>query len=150
MEIGSVIGIVSGLVESLGDTLQVLEDFASRFASEEFGSNFKDVKTAINSSHSDLAAVQYTLRTTWMQSQHDKFLVVLDDAEKSLTSLKNNIQDFGTLRTKLFLRWHSRVLLQGDMDIAKSSTLLALAMVDMIRFFQGQMQHTKPLTEPSR
>ena len=57
MEPVSAIGIVTGLVESLGDTLQVLQDFAS----EKIGSNFKEAEIAFSSSHSDLMIVQGNL-----------------------------------------------------------------------------------------
>lgn len=62
MEPVSAIGIAIGLVESLGNTLQVIEDFASRYASEKLGSNFKDAETAIYSSRSDLVKIQGSLR----------------------------------------------------------------------------------------
>ncbi len=48
---------IAGLVESLGYTLQALQDFASRFASEKFRSNVKEAEIAISSSHSDLMII---------------------------------------------------------------------------------------------
>lgn len=66
METVSTMGIVTGLVKSLGNTLQVVEDFASRFASEKLGSISEDVETAISSSRSDLVTVQGNLQTTLM------------------------------------------------------------------------------------
>ena len=150
MEPVSAIGIVIGLVGSLGNTLQVLEDFASRFASEKFGSNFKDAETAINSSCSDLARIQGNIRTTWMQSEPDELLDVLKNVEQRLGKLGESIQNAEKFRTKLFLRWQSRAPLRRDIDVTKSSIVLALEMVGMIRAVQGRIQDAKPLIEDSR
>lgn len=146
----SATGIVIGLMESLGKTLQVLEDFASRFGFEKFGSNFKDAETAISISHSDLVTIQDNLHTTWMHSQPDELLAVLEDAERRLKDLRDSIQNLETLRSKLFLRWKSRLLLRRDIDVAKSSTVLALEMVEMIRVVQGGVLPAKALIAISR
>ena len=85
-----------------------------------------------------------------MHSQANDLLDVLEDTEMRLKGLRDSIRNVETLRSKLFLRWQSRVLLRRDMDDTKSSIVLALEMVEMIRIVQGQFQHAKPLIEVSR
>lgn len=77
-------------------------------------------------------------------------LVVLKDAEKRLNTLRDVIDNFDTLRSTSSLRWQSRALLQRDVDVVKSLTVLALEMVGMIRVVQGQVQHAEPPVEFSR
>lgn len=143
-------GIVAGLLKSLGNALQVLEDSAPQFASEKFGSNLKDARTAIRSSRSDPETIQGNLQTIWRQSQPDELLVVLEDAAKRLTTLRDNIQNVETLRTKLFIREQVRDLRRHDMDVAKSLTVLALETVELVRAIQGRTQRAEPLIEVPR
>ena len=150
MEPVSAIGIVIGLVGSLGNTLQVLEDFASRFTSENLGSDFKDAHVAISKSRSDLARIQGNIRISWMQSQPDDLLDVLKDTRQRLERLRKSIQHAEKFRTKLFLRWQSRAPLKYDIDVAKSSIDLALQILNIIGGVQGQIQETESLIEESR
>ncbi len=87
---------------------------------------------------------------TWMQSQHDDLLVVLEDAEKRLNNLRDSIQTIETLRSELFLRGQTRVLLRRETENAKSCTILALEMLEMIRVVRDLNQHSKPPIEASR
>ena len=144
------IGIVIGLVGSLANTILVLENLASRFASERLGSGFKDAETAMSISYSDLVKIQVNLHTKWMQSQPEELLLALEGVEKRLKRLRDDIQDAETLRAKLFFRRQSRILLKYDMDLANFSIVLALEMVRMIRAVQSRVQHAEPLIEDSR
>lgn len=63
MEPFSAIAIVIGLAGSLAGTCKVLEEIASRFSTDRFGSNFRDAVTTLLSSHGDLIAVQNSLQT---------------------------------------------------------------------------------------
>jgi hypothetical protein len=150
MEPISAIGIVIGLVESLGNTLQVLEDFASRFTSEKLAGDFKDAHVAISKSRSDLARIQGNIRITWMQSRPDGLLDVLKDTGQRLERLRSEIQHAEKFRTTLFLRWQSLAPLEYDIDVAKSTIDLALQMLNMIGGVQGQIQGTESLIEASR
>ena len=85
-----------------------------------------------------------------MHSQANDLLDVLEDTEKRLKGLRDSIRNVETLRSKLFLHWQSRVFLRRDMGDTKSSIVLALEMVEMIRIVQGHIQHAKPLIEVSR
>lgn len=143
-------GIVMGLMKSLGNSLRVLEDLASRLPSEEIETNLMDAETEISSSRSDLLTNQVNLETTRMQSQSDALLVVLEDAEKRLKILRDNVQNFETLHSKLFLHWQDRVLQRRDINFAKSLIVLALEMVEMIRDVHGQTQHAEPVIDVSR
>ena len=143
-------GIVNGLLNSLGNALQVLEDFAPQLTSEEFGSNLKDAETAIRSSRSDLETIQGNLETKSMQSQPDDLLIVLENAALRLRTIGDNIQKVETLRSKLFLRSPSRFLQRPDMEVAKRLTALALDTVEMIRDVHGRTQHAEPVIEISR
>lgn len=144
------IGIVVGLAKSLGNTLQLLQDVASRFASQNLRSDLKGAETAISISRADLMTIHDNLNVTSMHSQANDLLDVLEDTEMRLNGLRDSIRNVETLRSKLFLRWQSRVLLRRDMDDTKSSIVLALEMVEMIRIVQGDIQHAKPLIEVSR
>lgn len=145
MEPVPAVGIVAGLVESLRHTLQILEDVASRFASENLGNDFKDAEAAISISHSDLMTIQSNLDVTRMQSQPNDLLVLLEDIEKRLESLRTSIHNVDTLRSEVVLRWQSRVLLRRNTDAAIPCIVVALEIIEMIRVVQGHIRHAKPL-----
>ena len=149
MELVAEVGIVTGLLESLKDTLQFVEEVASPFALQKLGSNFKEAITALNSFRSQLVTAQTYSRLAEGQSRYDGLPAVLEDVEVHLNTLRNSIQQLQTLRSKLFTRSQGRILLRRDIDVAKSSIGLALVMVEMIRGVQGRTQYAKLPTEVS-
>ena len=140
MEPFSAIAIVIGLTGSLTGTCKVLEGIASRFTTDKFGSNFTDAVTKLLSSHGDLIAVQNSLRAKGMHAQLEKLSSSLNNIEDRLRVLEEGIQDMDKYRTNFFFRWQGRGLWTRDIELAKSSILLAMNMVNMMKVVRCRMQ----------
>ena len=140
MEPLSAIGIVIGLAGSLTGTCKVLEEIASRFTTDRFGSNFRDAVTTLLRSHGDLIAVLNSLRTRGIHAQLEKLSSSLNNIEDRLRVLEEGIQDMDKYRTKFLFRWQGRGLWTRDIELAKSSILLAMNMVKMMKVVQCRIQ----------
>ena len=143
MEPFSVSAIVMGLAGSLMGTCKVLEEIASRFTADRFGSDFRDAVTTLLSSHGELIDVQNSLRTKWMHARLEHLSDSLNNIENHLRVLEESIQDMDKYRTKFLFHWRGRGLWRRDIELAKSSILLAMNMVKMMKVVQLRIQEDR-------
>ena len=132
--------IVLGLVRSLVSTCKVLEEVASHSATDWFGSIFKDAVAPLKIYRRELVDVQNSLRTNRMQAQLESLSSPLKNIEGRLKTLEESIQDVDRYRTTFLSRWRIRGLCRRDIEEAKSSILLAMNMVKMLKVVQRHIR----------
>ena len=139
----SAVAIIHGLARSLKSACTVLEDTAFRFTTESIGGNFREAMTTIRILPRDLGDVQKSLQTDRVHALLDSLSSSLDSIEIHLSILKENIQDMDSYGKKLAYQWQSRGAWTRDVEVAKSSILLAVNMVKMMKVVQRQMQEDR-------
>ena len=140
MEPFSATGIVMGLVESLMTTCKVLEEVALHYTTDAFGSRFRDAVASCKIYQRELADVQDSLRTNWMHAQLESLSIPLKNIKGHLETLGESIRDMDRYRTTFVSTWRIRGLHARDTEVARSSILLAMTMVKMLKVIQRQVQ----------
>ena len=132
-----------GLVGSLMSTCKVLEEVAPHCTADWFGSRFRDAVAPLKTYHRELVDVQESLRTNWMHAQLESLSSPLKNIEGHLETLEESIQDVDRYRKIFVSSWQIRGLCGRDIEVARSSTLLAMNMVKMLKVVQRQVQNNR-------
>ena len=150
MEHLSAVAIVVGLVESLEDTLRVLQRYASRLADDSPGRNFERLKADLYSSYRSLGEVRGNLQTNRLYSQLDELMDTVQSIDLRLDDLKEGIQDVQRQWPMFFVRRKVNALSSSDIKIALSSIVIAEDIVSVIRSVQDQNARRQKLLNNRR
>ena len=133
MEPSSTMPIVIGLVDSLDNTLRVVQQHASQLAKEYQDENITRLEAALNSSCCKLVDTRNSLDTKRIHSQIDGLLDTLESIGSNLGHLKDSAHNAQKARPEILIRQRMRPLLDQGIDVILSSIVIAKNIIDNIR-----------------